>query len=242
MKLEDKLIFWSDGRKNAKFIQQGGEILKYIGSEMLLIRFKRNEDGVWATDTPDPVFIVSIGDFEPMTGTYKAVYKGKDSEEEELRITPEGFSWNIPEEDGWMIRLVSYSNHFKMMEEELFYRNLETLYSSDKNVLGPQEISQFSVGKERKHRLDCLNYITAVINTNVEGGLGEGMLAFRISEVTRIEKRGKKWELGLRDQDGDYISVSKFIENPDTHQWYSPGFTIEGKVLGDLKIVDIESF
>lgn len=120
MKLEDKLIFWSDGRKNTKFIPQGGDILKYIGSEMLLIRFERDENGVWTTKTPDPVFIVSIGDFEPLTGTYKVMYRRKESGDEELRVTPEGFSWNIPEDDGWMIRLVSYSNHFKMMEEELF--------------------------------------------------------------------------------------------------------------------------
>ena len=242
MKLEEKLIAWSDGKKNIKFIPQGGEILKYIGSELLKVRFEKNSSGEWTTETPEPVFVTFIGDFEPLTGTYKIVYRGKDKEgDEELRITPEGFSWNVPEEDGWMIRFVSYSSHFRMMEEELFYRNLKNLYLSGRGVLGPQEISQFSTGKERKKRLGSLNYIAAVIDTDIPGGIGEGILSFRISEISRIEKRGKKWEIGLRDQDGDYVSVQKFIEDPETHQWISPSFSIDGKVIGDLKILDIES-
>lgn len=242
MKLEEKIITWSDGKRNVKFIPQGGEILKYIGSEMLKINFKKNDAGEWNTETPIPVFIISIGDFEPLTGTYKVIYKGKDADEEELRITPEGFSWNVPEEDGWMVRFVSYSSHFKMMEEELFYRNLKTLYTSEKNILGPQELSQFSAGKERKKRLGSLNYISVVIDTDTTEGIGEGILAFRVSEITRVDKRGKKWEIGLRDQEGDYIGVQKFIEDSETHQWYCPSFTLDGKVLGDLKILDIESF
>ena len=241
MKLEEKIITWSDGKRNTKFVPQGGEILKYIGSEMLLVRFEK-KDETWTTRDPEAIFIVSIGEFEPLTGTYKMVYKKKDSGDEETRITPEGFSWNVPEEDGWMLRFVSYSSHFKMMEEELFYRNLKTRFTENKGVLGPQELSQFSTGKERKHRLGCLNYISVVIDTDIEGGLGEGVLAFRISEITRVDKRGKKWEIGLRDQDGDYVGIPKFIEDPETHQWYSPNFTIDGRLLGDLKIMDIESF
>lgn len=242
MKLEEKIITWSDGRKNTKFVPQGGEILKYAGADMFLIKFNKGKNGDWTTENPNPVFISYIGDFDPLTGTYRLVYKEKESGEKELRITPEGFSWNFPETDGWMIRFVSYSSHFKMMEEEIFYQNLRTLYVSNKNILGPQELSQFTTGKEKKHRLGCLNYISAVIDTDIPGGLGEGFLAFRISEITRIDKRGKKWELGIRDQEGDYIGISKFIEDPETHQWYSPGFSIDGKIIGDLKILDIESF
>lgn len=241
MKLEDKIISWSDGKRNSKFIPQGGEILKYIGSEILYIKFTKNEEGEWTTTDPSPVVVIRIGDFDPLTGTYKMTYKSKDLGEEELRVTPEGFSWNVPETDGWMIRFVTYSNHFKMMEEELYYRRLKEIYQTGNGVLGPQELSQFTTGKERKTRLGVLNYISVIIDSDVPGGLGEGILAFRVSEIIRIEKRGKKWELGLRDQDGDYIGVSRFIEDPETHQWYSPDFTLGGKLLGDLKIVDIES-
>lgn len=241
MNLEEKLITWSDGKRNSKFILQGGEILKYIGSEILLVRFEKDENGVWKTENPNPIFIISIGDFDPLTRTYRMVYKGKETKEEEIRITPEGFSWNVPEEDGWMIRFVPYSSHFKMMEEELFYGNLKTVYSSGKGVLGPQELSQFSTGRERKYRLGCLNYISVVIDTDTQDGIGEGILAFRVSEIMRVDKKGKKWEIGLRDQEGDYIGISKFIEDQETHQWYSPKFTINGKILGDLKIIDIES-
>lgn len=241
MKLDEKIIAWSDGRRNTKFVPQGGEILKYVGSELLKVRFDRDSEGNWVTTNPEPVFVVAIGDFDPLTGTYKMTWKEKESKEEDLRITPEGFSWNNPETDGWMIRFVSYSNHFRMMEEELFYQNLSSLFRSGRGNLGPNELSQFSTGKERKKRLGFLNYIAAVINTDVQGGLGEGILSFRISEITRVDKRGNKWELGMRDQSGDLIWVGKFIEDPETHQWYSPSFTINDTLLGDLKIIDIES-
>lgn len=242
MKLEEKLISWSNGKKTPKFIPQGGDILKFIGSEMLKVEFKRDpEDNLWKTDNPSPIFVISIGDFDPMTCTYKLVYKEQEGEDKDLRITPEGFSWNNPEEDGWMTRFVSYSTHFTMMEEELYYNNLELRFSSNKGVLSPKELSQFSTGRERRRRLNNINYISAVINTNVEGGLGVGILAFRLSDIIKVEKRGKKWELGIKDNEGDYIQIHKFIEDQESHYWSCPEFIVNGKLLGELKIMDIES-
>lgn len=241
MKLEEKIITWSSGKKTAKFISQGGDILKHIGSEVLMVQFHKDDKGVWTTDEPIPVTIVFAGEFEPLTGTYRIIYKEKDSGDKELRITPEGFSWNVPEEDGWMTRFVPYSVHFKMMEEEIFYNNLRTKFNENKRILGPDILSQFSTGKERKRRLVELNYITAVINTDIEGGLNEGILAFRISEITNVTKRGKKWSLVIKDMEGDSVLIQNYIEDPETKVWYSPGLTINNKLIGDLKILDIES-
>lgn len=242
MKLEEKLVSWSDGKRTTKFIPRGGEILKTIGSSLIKVRFYLDQEShEWKTEDPKSVAVISIGDFEPMSETYKIVYSVGDTKSE-IRITPEGFSWNNPEEDGWMERFIPYSYHYQIMEEEIFYGNLRTRYDKGIGVLGPTPLSQFSTGKEKKKRLECVNYISAVIDTDVEDGLHVGILAFRISEIARIEKRGKKWELGIKDQDGDYILIPKFIENPETHQWYCPGLTVNGRKLGDLKILDIESF
>lgn len=240
MKITEKIVSWSSGRKNAKFVARGGEILRFIGSELLCVRFTRGDNGEWSTTNPIPVFVVSIGDYEPLTQTYKMVYKEKDSDPQEIRITPNGFSWNNPEEDGWMTRFISYSQHFMMMEEELYYQRLSELFTSGKGVLEPTEIAQFASGKERKARLSEINYISVVINTDIPGGPGEGILAFRVYEVTKVDKRGKKWEIILKDDFGDIFTIPKYIQD-ETGGWIAPGVTINGVLLGDLKILDIES-
>ena len=240
MKLEEKIISWSDGKGNTKFVARGGEILRFIGSELLCVKFEKSDEGNWTAGNPIPVFVISIGDYEPLTQTYKMVYKEKESDPKELRITPNGFSWNNPEEDGWMTRFVSYSQHFMIMEEELYYQRLTDLFNSGKGVLEPSLVAQFASGKERKFRLSELNYISVVINTNIPGGLGVGTLAFRVSEVTKVDKRGKKWEIILKDDFGDLFTISKYIQD-ESGQWIAPGVTINGVLLGDLKLIDIES-
>lgn len=239
--INQKITSWSDGKKNAKFIQRGGEILKMIGGELLRIDFSKEEDK-WTASNPIPVIVSEIGDFDPLTGTYKIIYKEKDKDNsEDLRITPEGFSFNVPENDGWMKRFVTYSNHFLMMEEELYYRRLKDLFNSGRGILGPDQLSQFSTGKHKKERLGTFNYISAVIDSDVPGGVNEGILAFRISEISKLNKYGKNWDFGIRDDTGDYISIRKFKEDPDTKQWMVKNFSIDDTVLGDLKFIDIET-
>ena len=42
--LKEKIESWSLGKTNGKLIPRGGEILKSIGSEMLLVKFKKEND------------------------------------------------------------------------------------------------------------------------------------------------------------------------------------------------------
>lgn len=234
--LKEKIESWSLGKTNGKLIPRGGEILKSIGSEMLLVKFKKENDN-WSADNPLPIFVQSIGEYNPLTGTYEITYTTKDKETSTERITPEGFSFNDPETEGWMHRFITYSLHFKIMEEELYYARLREKFDRSENVLPIESIMVLQGGKQ-KESLGYHNYIAAIIDTNVEGGLGEGILSFRISEITKINKRSRSWSFGLRDLGGYFIQVPKYQEVDGT--WIAKGISIDGVVLGDLKIVDIE--
>lgn len=236
--LREKIESWSLGKNNGKLIPRGGEILKSIGSEMLLIKFKRGEDKTWNADDPLPIFVQSIGEYNPLTGTYEIFYTTKDKEVMSEKITPEGFSFNDPETEGWMHRFITYSLHFKIMEEELFYNRLREKFDRSENVLPIESIVVLQGGKQ-KESLGYHNYIAAVIDTNVEGGLGEGILSFRISEITKINKRSKSWSFGLRDLDGYFIQIPKYQEIEGCG-WIAKNISIDGVVIGDLKIIDIE--
>lgn len=237
--LAKKIEEWSLGKNNYKLIPPGGEILKYIGSEMLLIEFTKGEDGVWTSSKPYPVFIQRIGDYAPMTGTYMVTYSVTldKSKTETLAITPEGFSFNNPDEEGWMKRFISYSLHFKTMEEELFYGRLKTKFDSSEGVLPPDVIAILQAGKQ-KESLGYHNYIAAVIDTDTPEGIHQGILSFRISEITKMDKRPKYWSFGIRDWGGYFMGIQKYQEHEGS--WIAKDFKINGVILGDLKIMDIE--
>lgn len=234
---KEKLEKWSLGKNNGKLIPEGGEILKSIGSELLLIDFHRTE-GTWTTDPPKPVTVRSIRDYQPMSGTYLIEWEDKDGVIKAERITPEGFSFNNPEEDGWMRRFQTYSLHFKTMEEELYYGRLKKKFERSENVLPIEVLMTLAKGKQ-KETLGYHNYIAAVIDTDVEGGIGQGILSFRIAGITKIDRRAKSWTFGLRDWDGNYVNVAKYAEDPEKG-WICKNFSVDGTVLGDLKVIDIE--
>ena len=232
---KEKLIQWSLGKNNQKWIPQGGEILKYIGSEMLFVDFEKKD--VWTAKEPTPVAIQRIGDYDPMTGTYSMTWTDKDKKEHTERITPEGFSFNDPDKEGWMHRFVSYSLHFKMMEEELYYGRLRKIYDKNQGVLGIEPIEVLVKGKQEES-LKYHNYIAAVIDTETENGIHEGILEFRIHGITKLQKRSKSWCFGIKDQDGYLIMIPKYQETPEG--WIAKDITLDGKIIGDLKIIDIE--
>lgn len=235
--LEKKIESWSLGKTNQKLIPEGGEILKSIGSEMLFIEFIKENDQ-WTAKDPVPIFVSGIGDYEPMTGTYEISYNKKDEGVKTERIIPTGFSFNNPEETGWMHRFITYSLHFKTMEEELYYNRLRTKFDLSENVLPIEAIQTIQAGKQ-KDSLGFHNYISAVINTDTENGIKSGILAFRISEITKLTKRSKSWAFGLRDWDGYFMSIPKYQEI-EKEGWICKDFSIDGTILGDLKILDIE--
>lgn len=236
--LGKKLEEWSLGKDNYKYIAPGAEILKSVGCEMLFIEFNK-EDGEWKAKNPLPVFIQRIGNFNPLTGTYEITYHSKENETPVTEtITPEGFSFNDPENEGWMHRFITYSLHFKIMEEELYYQRLRTNFDTSENVLNLDSITVLQGGKQ-KESLGYRNYIAAVIDTNVEGGLGVGILSFRINGITKLIKRNNSWGFGIRDEKGYLVNVPKFQQIDGV--WMCKGLTLDGVKLGDLKIMDIQN-
>lgn len=235
--LEKKIEKWSLGKNNRKFINPSADILRFIGSEMLLVVFNKDETGKWDSETPKPIFVNSIHDFDPMTGTYEIIYT-LDKETKQERIIPEGFSFNSPEESGWMHRFLPYSLHFRILEEELYYKRLRAKYDSSEGVLPIEPLLIFKKSNQ-KETLGYKNYIAAVIDSDVEGGVKEGILSFRIVEITNITKKSKGWEMVLKDDSGNILFVNNY-KNDENEGWICKGVKLDGTLLGDLKIMDIE--
>ena len=227
------------GKTSLKWVPEGAEILKSIGSEVVFVRFTReNAESNWITNT-SRVFIISIRDFDPMTGTYQIVYRKIDDESKEAieeRIIPEGFSFNNPEKDNWMNRFIPMSLHFKLTEEEIYYHRLKNLYNS-RSGLPIQKIQELKNTKQEES-LGYHNYIAAVIDSDVSGGLGLGIISFRIYEITTIQMLSKAWSFGIKDKDGNYFPIK--FENNQNSDGVVKNFSVNGVIIGDLKIMDIE--
>lgn len=224
------------GKNTLKWIPEGGEILKSINTEVVKIDFKRDDkDKPWVTSI-DRVFINSIDDFEPMTGTYQSSYKklNEEGEPKSIRIIPEGFSFNNPDKDNWMTRFVPLSLHFKLTEEELYYQRLKSLFNTRPGFT-IDKIREYSKSKQEE-TLGYHNYIAAVIDTDVEDGLNIGIISFRIYGIRSILRLSKAWSFGIVDKDSHYFSI-KLGDNSDMME----NFSVNGTKIGNLKIFNIEN-
>lgn len=227
---------------NSGWDAQGGEILEYIGLDVVFLEFtKVEETGGWKQET-SKAKIEEIGDFDPMTGTYAAKLivskEGKEEETIEKRIISAGFLFGDPEENGYTFRLVPFSQHYKFLERGQFFERLGKMYEEDKGVIGVEQL-QAVLGKSGAQNLRHILNLNAVIDTNVLGGLGKGIHATRISEVLTIKKLPKFYEISFRDNDGTMMIAQKFQKVENT--WICQNFSIDGTVLGNLKFIDIET-
>lgn len=227
------------GKKTLKWVPEGGEILKSIGTEVIFVKFTReDEKSNWITNT-SRVFVISIRDFDPMTGTYQIVYRKVDDESKDVieeRIIPEGFSFNNPEKDNWMNRFIPMSLHFKLTEEEIFYQRLKRIYDSQPGL--PIEKIRDLKSSDQNESLGYHNYIAAVIDSDIPDGLGLGIISFRIYEITPIQMLSKTWSFGIKDKDLNYFPVK--LESTPDEGGIAKRFSVNGVVIGDLKIMDIE--
>jgi hypothetical protein len=228
------------GKATTKWIPEGGDILKRIGTEMILVKFSK-ETGEWKTENVR-VFILGISGYDAMTGTYEIKYRelGGDDKEDKVeteRIIPEGFSFNQPEKDLWMHRFMPYSLHMALTEEEIYYTRLREIFNS-RPGLGIDEIRTLAQGNQSES-LGYHNYIAAVIDSDIQGGLGQGMISFRIYGLGKIQLVSGGWSLGVMDKDSNYFQV-RLETDQEKGGTVCKGFTIDGKLIGDLKILDIE--
>ena len=231
---------YSFNRASMKWIPKGGQLMEYIGQEVVYIDYTRQSaEENWTIDIKR-AFIQSIHDFEPLTGTYEIIFSltGEEDNPEEFkreRIIPEGFSYNNPDECNWMHRFVPFSIHFKMGETEMLFARLKSLFDT-KGGMTMAEIKKIQVEDPQK-KLGFFNNVRAVIDTDVEGGLGLGLLSFRITEITEPKLLSKTWRFGLYDSNRNYFPVK--IDKVNEGETVVKAWEIGGEVIGDLKIMDI---
>lgn len=217
----------------------GGEILKYIGTEVIYAKFTKNaENGGWDNNL-QTTRIDYIGDYDPMTGTYKVKHTTKAGEVVETRIMSAGFEWGDPEEKETTSRLIPMSKHYEMMELTLYFERLRDSYFKNRGTIGLEQIKSL-VESKSKDGLRNILWIAAVIDSDTDKGLRQGILTFRITEVFNLQRRAKSWSFNLRDEDGTFLPVQKFTQEEDG-TWIAKDFSYGGEVIGDLKIIDIES-
>lgn len=220
-------------KANQKWIPNGGDILKYIGVEVILVDFIRDGEGKWSNKVKK-AYIKSISDYDPMTVTYLCRYRIVDEDTEtswrEKRIIPEGFSFENPEETGKMIRFVPYSLHCKMAEEEALYYRLGELFNN-RQTLPISSLESISISKEQDKTLNYSCNICAVIKTSVDNN---SVLYFRVSKLSLRHNYKDNYNLTITDNSGK--SYTLFIKSSDDKY----KFKFNGEVIGDLKLIDIE--
>lgn len=218
-----------------KWISKGGEILNYIGQNVLLVDFrKESEDSGWTT-TQELVSVIGISGYDEMTGTYLIAYNKEGvSEAVTERIGPEGFSFNIPERDLWMHRFLPFSLHIQMTERELTYKRYGELFRT-KPSMSLNEIRAYCRGKQ-KETVGYKNYIALITDTDVEGGLGVGITQFRIKQFTMPVGNQSVTTVGIKDQK-DNLIMARIKTDTDTEAF---DLSINGTYIGKAKFIDIQ--
>ena len=207
-------------RKSYKYIPAGAEILKYIGQIVVLVNYKK-ENGIWSS-TFEKAAIESIDNFDNITMTYSCKYKVEGSDElKEIRIIPEGFSFGNPEETGEMKRFIPYSLHCQMVEDEVFYSRVASLYE-DRKTLPIEALQMISDSKKQDEILKYSRNIGAAIKTD------SGVVWVRLHKLSLHHKSGSKYYLNIGDPKNDWnIVISKEDDEYILHD------------LGTMKILEL---
>lgn len=219
--LKEKYGF-SKGSYN--YIPKGGEILKYIGEVVILVSYKKEEDG-WH-DKFEKAIITSMNDFEPMTMTYMCQYKtyNENGEEviDEVRIQPEGYSYENPEDTGEFKRFLPYSLHCKFVEDEHYFLRVKELYEN-RNTLPVESLINLSSSKEMATQLRYSRNICAVVR--LEDGT---ILCTRIQKLSVKHRQGNKYSLTFANEDRPW---SVIISSDDVDYDFES--------LGRVKLIDL---
>lgn len=212
------------------YIPVPGEILKYVGDNVILLAYRRDESGKWSIEN-HIVKIEWIGNYDVMTGTYEISYDsgkpGTDGgcETGTTRIFPQGFSFENPEETGRSLRFIPFSYHYKFAEFQDFYIKLRNNYDSYE-TLGIGDLEQISKSKDQGGIL-LPKFVCAVIKLD-----DNEILQFRITSVGIKHRNGKNYALTIsNDKNRSYT----FMINSESKEY---DFSYGGENIGTLKIVD----
>jgi hypothetical protein len=209
---------------NYKYITPGAEILKYVGQNVVIVDFKK-EDGTWK-DNIRYGLLKKIEDFDILTMTYMCTYSfDGETEEHKIRIIPEGFSFEDPEKTGTMTRFIPMSLHFKMVEDEYFYtKKLRDLY--DNSTTMPVDALQvLSDSGDQKATLRYAKNIGAAIELE-----DNSLVWIRIQKLKLIHKKGTKYFLSFGDENEN---ISMIIDTDLDRDYYTNRY-------GKIKILDLE--
>lgn len=234
MKTKDEILVELKDRygfstTDTKWLPSGSSIIEYIGTEVLIINFSRDDKNNW-TNTMTSGKIHSLEDFEPTTGTYLCKYSTKEMEEgvwKEVRIIPEGFELIAPDSNQ-MVRFVPYSIHSKMMETESFYQKLFVIQAKS-TTLDLKELKTVSDSKDQENILGYYHNIGAVVKTE-----DNNILWFRIKSINVKHLHGTVYTIILTTWDNKRYTLNEISSTDSEYK-----FVVEHQEVGKLKIIDL---
>lgn len=220
--LKDRYSFHTD---NKKYLIPGGEILRYVGMDVALLEFTKQEDGTWKTEQKK-ANIVSLTDFEPMTMTYMCEYTVEDNPEIlSVRIQPEGASFENPEETREAKQFMPLSKRFELIEDGMFLSRVAELYST-RQTLSFEDLQAISSSKDQAVQLRYSRNVGAAVRLDEDGTI----LYIRIHKLKLTHRNGTSYALRIENEDRSWTCM---IDSKDTD------YDFEG--LGRMKIIDLMS-
>ena len=232
---------------DVKWVLEGGDLLKYVGADLVYIDYKRDpKDGLWNT-TVEKAVITKMSDFDPVTMTYQVEYKLPDRQGEEgeklriERIIPEGFSFDVMGQgiQNTMNRFTTFSLHNRLLEEGIYYDRVLKLW--DKRDTLP--FGALKALNENKDLVKTLKYAKNIVvairplkETEQEDVVEweDEVLVFRLCGLKLKHDFKETWRLFLTDEEGKTYNL---LINEGETEFYE--FTQGLEVIGDLKIIDL---
>lgn len=216
---------------NLNYIPRGGDLLKHVGSSVAMIDYSRDKLGRWDYSLKE-VTIESITNYDPMTITYDLEYKIIGEEKSKtVKIIPEGFSFENPEETGKSLRFLPLSMHFKVQEEKRFYDMLASKFDSAK-TLSIEALENISESKEQSDLLGRNYNIVAVIKTEEEN---PEILYFRIDKLKLKHNKQDNYAITILNLEKD--KTYTFLINSKSESYE---FFYGKEKIGNLKILDLQ--
>ena len=214
-----------------KWIPQGGDLLRYVGQEVIFVEYKKKEDDSWGS-TYNAATIISMDSFDNKTNSYLIKYKIKDEEEERSeRIIPEGYRFADGKaigDDGYTNRFLPKSLHLSCIEESLFYESLSKRWDTTDttDITNLRKILKESTAK-RGETLKRRYYIAAVVKSIDDNTINY----FRVEDLKIKDKTGKIVKIDISDGSGNTFTVVG--GNSDK----SYNLNIGSEKIGELKLI-----
>lgn len=202
-----------------KWISRGGELMKYLGMEVMRLDFKKNDKGEWENSVGKSL-LLQANKYDPNTETLELVWKDVDYSKPEseweikkTEIVPPGFSFGNPEEKGEMTRFIPYSLHMEKIETEAFYAKLGYLFrlegDLDRSLVLP-ELMTLASSRDRVNSLCHIHYIAVVIKP-VDT---EDVYIYRLGDIGIRHQFKSAWKITAKDDYGKN-EITLYIEEPE---------------------------